>query len=169
MTARLFPKLNKSKMSSRILPTKSSFKLQGILWTAGAHRCQHFTASLPTTDSLLEMFARGKPTSKKIISLFDANPKTKAQGEALSYLKRYVRGMEDEKLTKFLRFCTGSNMVCVEKITINFNNLEGAERRPVAHTCGAVLDLPATYPSFPLFRGEWNSILSSEYWDIDFV
>ena len=123
----------------------------------------------PTTDSLLDMFARGKPTSKKIISLFDANPETRAQGEALSYLKRYVRGMEDEKLTKFLRFCTGSNMVCVEKITINFNNLEGAERRPVAHTCGAVLDLPATYPSFPLFREEWNSILSSEYWDIDFV
>ena len=121
-----------------------------------------------STDSLLEMFARGKPTSKKIISLFDANPETRAQEEALSYLKHFLRGMEHEKLTKFLRFCTGSNMVCVEKITINFNNFEGAERRPVAHTCGAVLDLPATYPSFPLFREEWNSILSSEYWDIDF-
>lgn len=94
-----------------------------------------------STDSLLEMFARIKPTSKKIISLFDTNPETRAQEEALSYLKHFVRGMEHEKLTKFLRFCTGSNMVCVEKITINFNNLEGVERRPVAHTCRAVLDL----------------------------
>lgn len=114
-------------------------------------------------DCLLEIFVRGKPTSKKIISLFEANPETRAQEEALSYLKHFVRGMEDEKLTKLLRFCTGSNLVCVEKITINFNNLEGAERRPVAHTYGAVLDLPATYPSFPLFREEWNNILSSEY------
>ena len=36
--------------------------------------------------------------------------------------------------------------------------------RPVARTPRAVLNLPATYPSFPLFREEWNSTLSSEYW-----
>jgi len=99
-----------------------------------------------STDSLLEMFARGKPTSKKIISLFDTNPETRAQEEEVSFLKRFVWGIRNEKLTKFLRFCTGSNMACVEKITINFNNLEGAERQPVAHTCGAVLDLSATHP-----------------------
>ena len=33
-------------------------------------------------------------------------PEARAQVEALSYLKRFVRGMEDERLTKFLRFCT---------------------------------------------------------------
>ena len=95
-------------------------------------------------DCLLEMFARGKPTNEKIISLFDPNPETRAQGKALSYLKRFVREMEDERLTKFLRSCKGSNKVCGQKITINFNNLEGAERQPVADTRGAVLDLPAT-------------------------
>ena len=52
---------------------------------------------------------------------------------------------------------------------IGFNNLEGVERRPVAHTPRAVLNLPATYPSFPLFGEEWNSTLSSEYWVTDFV
>ena len=123
----------------------------------------------PSTDSHLEMFAQGKPTGKKIIPLFGTNPETRAQENALSYLKQFGRGMENEKLTKFLRFCTGSNMVCINKTTISFNNLEGAKRRPVAHTCGAVLDLPTTYPSFPLFREEWNSILSLEYWGIDFV
>ena len=104
-----------------------------------------------------------------MIALLDANAETNAQRETMSYLKQYVSGLESEKLTKFLRFCTGSNMMCVEKITISFNTLEGAVRRPVAHTCGAVLDLPTTYASFPLFREEWNSVLSSEYWDIDFL
>lgn len=107
-----------------------------------------------STDLLLQLFARATPTTKKVIALLDANPETNAQRDALSYLKRYVRGLEGEKLTKFLRFCTGSNMLCVEKITVSFNTLEGAERRPVAHTCGAVLDLPSTYPSFPMFREE---------------
>ena len=122
-----------------------------------------------TPDQLQQFFERGKPTTKKVIALLDANAETNAQRETMSYLKQYVRGLESEKLTKFLRFCTGSNMMCVEKITISLNTLEGAVRRPVAHTCGAVLDLPTTYPSFPLFREEWNSVLSSEYWDIDFL
>ena len=76
-----------------------------------------FHCEFSSTDCLLEMFARGKPTNKKIIT-FHANLKTSAQGESLSYLKPlFWGGMEDEKLTKFLRFCTGSYMVCVEKIT----------------------------------------------------
>ena len=39
---------------------------------------------------------------------------------------------------------------------IGFNNLAGVERRPVAHTPRAVLNLPATYryPSFPLLGEE---------------
>lgn len=78
-----------------------------------------------STDSLLEMFVLGKPTSKTI-ALFDANPETSAHRDAFSSLKRFVQGMEEEKMTKFVRFYTGSKVVSVEKININFNNLDGA-------------------------------------------
>lgn len=68
-----------------------------------------------STDLLLQAFERGQPTNKKVITLFDANPENNAQTDSLSFLKRYVRGLDEEKLGKFLRFCTGSNMLCVEK------------------------------------------------------
>ena len=86
-------------------------------WSTPFSAFHRFRQQFSSTDCLLEMFARGKPTNKKIIT-FHANLKTSAQGESLSYLKAlFWGGMEDEKLTKFLRFCTGSYMVCVEKIT----------------------------------------------------
>ena len=58
-------------------------------------------------------------------------------------------------------------MLCVESIEVTFTDLDGAAQRPVAHTCGSVLELPTTYQSFPQFRQEMNAIFSSEYWDID--
>ena len=52
-----------------------------------------------------------------------------------SYLNRYIRGFDDVKLTKFLCYCTGSTMVCVEAMKVSFTDLDGAARRPIAHTC----------------------------------
>ena len=52
------------------------------------------------------------------------------------------RGMNVEKLAKFLRFCTGASMICVEQIQVSFSDIEGAVRRPIAHICGCVLELP---------------------------
>ena len=47
-----------------------------------------FHREFSSTDCLLEMFARGKPTNKKIIT-FHANLKTSARGESLFYLKPF--------------------------------------------------------------------------------
>lgn len=61
-----------------------------------------------------------------------------------------------------MRFATGSDVICVEKIEILFTPVDGAARRPVAHTCGPSLELPWTYTSYPQLRVEMDSILSSE-------
>ena len=106
LTRRLFSKQNKSKMSSWRLPTKRSFKLQDILQTAGAHRCQHFTASFRQQIAFWRcMHEVNQPTRRS--SPFTQTLTTHT----------FFGGMEDEKLTKFLRFCTSSYMVCVAQIT----------------------------------------------------
>ena len=50
-------------------------------------------------------------------------------------------------------------MICVNKISVQFTSLEGFQRKPIAHTSGAVLERPRTYESFPQLRQEFNSIL----------
>ena len=118
-------------------------------------------------ESFEKFYESCKPTVKKVLSMIKSKPANNSQRAALSYLQRYIRGLDDEKLTKFLRFCTSATMLCVESIEVTYTDLDGAARRPVAHTCGSVLELPTTYQSFPQFRQEMNSIFTSEYWDID--
>jgi hypothetical protein len=120
-----------------------------------------------TVEDLKQLYEKSTPTVKKVLGLIEATPSSNPQRDALSSLKRYIRGLDDEKLVKFLRFCTGATIICIEKIIVDFTNLNGLERRPVAHICGSVLELPTTYTSFPQFREEMNNILASEFWDID--
>ena len=53
--------------------------------------------------------------------------------------------MHADDLRNFLRFTTGSLMCVAESIIINFNSVTGLARRPFAHTCSNVLELPAAY------------------------
>ena len=150
-------------------------------------------------ESLKEIYENARPTVKRVLDLIRAEPTSNSQRVVLSFLKRYIRRLDDEKLAKFLRYCTASTMICVESIKVSFTDLDGAAeklakflryctastmicvesikvsftdldgaaRRPIAHTCGSVLELPTMYQSFPQFRQELNNIFSSKYWDID--
>ena len=45
------------------------------------------------------------------------------------------------EIPNFLRFVTGSSVCIGRSITVEFNNLEGLARCPIAHTCSCVLEL----------------------------
>lgn len=78
--------------------------------------------------------------------------------------------METEELHKFLRFVTGSFVICVPSISVSFNTLDGLARRPISHTCSATLELPCTYSSLPEFISEFRSVLSDSHsWRMDAV
>uniref|UniRef100_A0A096MDM0 HECT domain-containing protein n=1 Tax=Poecilia formosa TaxID=48698 RepID=A0A096MDM0_POEFO len=86
-----------------------------------------------------------------------------------TYLQRYIRNADQRKLEKFLRFCKGSSVLCTEEIKVTFNAETGFGRRPVAHTCGAIIDVPYTYSSYPEFRAEFDSILASNFMLMDII
>ena len=58
------------------------------------------------------------PTNKKVIDLLKPvqERNTDAQRDALVFLKRYLRGLNAEKLRKALWFLTGAKFICVNKI-----------------------------------------------------
>ena len=43
------------------------------------------------------------------------------------------------------------------------------ERRPVAHTCGCVLELATSFKDYIEFRSEFNAVLESKVWVMDIV
>lgn len=97
------------------------------------------------------------------------NCSTNTERDAFAFLQRFVRGLDKEMLQRFLRFTTGSNLVCVDKIMIMFTSAEGLGRRPIAHTCGATLEVPTNYSTYAEFRGEWSKILRKGDWSMDYL
>nr|XP_046264634.1 uncharacterized protein LOC124069480 [Scatophagus argus] len=136
------------------------------------HSCMHNVEPMPITkDSIIELYETKRATNKKVAKIIKPSSENLNQQEqtALNHLLRYVRSIDQRKLEIFLRFCTGSTVLCKDTIEVTFNKLCGLSRRPVAHTCGAVLELPCTYNSYPEFRAEFDNILSNDCFTMNIV
>lgn len=110
-------------------------------------------------------------TTKKVLAALDFED---PHHKAAKHLMRYIRELTPDLLKKFLRFCTASDLMLMDtdgsyrKIQVRLIDQKGFGRRPVAHTCGQILDLPKTYDTFPEFRSEFNAVLESDIWVMDF-
>ena len=112
-------------------------------------------------DSLFQIYSSLHPTVSKICKLLIADRKSPAKSESFSHLKRWIKGLDANGLAKFLRISTGSDVILCEAITVSFTLLGRTSRRPIFHTCGPVIELPATYNDFCDFREEWCSIIAN--------
>ena len=130
---------------------------------------KHLRTELTTPEKIQCMYADKKPTCRKVLKLIDASPVTPADRQALGFLQQYIRGLDEMGLRRLLRFVTGSDVICVTGIQVTFTALEGLARRPVAHTCGPLLELPSTYDSYPELRAEMENVLTSNYYTMDIV
>ena len=102
--------------------------------------------------------------------MFEAETQSECKKQSLDHLKRYVRSLEGKALERFLHFLAGSDVITCEHITVEFNSLDGIQRRPVVHTCGPMLELPTTYESYTELAEEFSNIMRSEQaWSFDIV
>ncbi|KAF7710168.1 hypothetical protein HF521_009040 [Silurus meridionalis] len=130
---------------------------------------QPLMTTLTTPAKIWTMYDDKKPTPRKVLKLMEANPTTPAENQAFKFLQQYIRGLDQVGLRRMLRFVTGSDVICVTEIRVVFTTLDGLARRPVAHTCGSVLELPCTYNSYPELRVEMENVLTSSYYTMDIV
>lgn len=124
---------------------------------------QIFRETFNNPVDALQMYEYKMATTRRFLKLLDVSPQNQAESKCLRFLQQYIRGLDGVGLRKMLRFLTGSDVVCVNKIQMTFTSLDVLARRPVAHTCGPVLVLPCTYSSYPELCSELESILSSTH------
>ncbi len=120
--------------------------------------------------NLVLFYESKKPSPKKVVKLFIGAPSNDAERQAFDHLKRYVKNLSEDTLKLFLQFTTGSDLLVTDSITVSFTSIDGAARRPIAHTCGPVLEVPCTYLSFNELVEEFSSIMSNrESWSFTIV
>ena len=93
-----------------------------------------------------KFYRDSEPTNNKVLALLKADQKNDAERDSFKYLQQYTCGLEQVQLLKFLRFVTGADIVSgITMISVNFIKIQGFQRRPVAHTCGPLPELPNSY------------------------
>ena len=111
-----------------------------------------------------------KVTTKRVLSIVECEDTSQ---RTCKFFLKYIRELSTEQLRTLMRFTTATDMMlsdsnnCYLKLKVNLVDMHGFGRRPVAHTCGRVLELAKNYESFPQFRAEFNAVLSSKVWVMD--
>ena len=110
------------------------------------------------------------PTNRNVIKLIQSNPTNRNERDALGFLKQYIQGLDEPLLRKFLKYCTGSDVILVDKIAVEFVACSTIARRPIVHTCAPMMELPSSYASYCEFREEMQNILNAcDNWGIDII
>lgn len=168
---RQFP--TKENIKSLVLEVAHKEIIQQAQYVAdcwdGVFRGSQTEGKLSTVEGVCSIYQSLEPTTKKVLSMVHAAPNTNAERSSLDYFKRFIRGLEMPQLKSLLMFITGADVICVHRIDVTFTRLEGLARRPVAHTCGCVVELPSTYDSYAEFRSEFTNILAKEKWQNDIM
>ena len=122
-------------------------------------------------SSLAELYQAKVPTPKKVCKLFEAEPGNESERQCFfDHLKRFVRSLDDNLLSGFLQFVTGSNIISVDRIQVSFDANDSALRCPVAHTCGPLLVIPSTYQSYNELSEEFSNIFrQASAWSFSIV
>lgn len=121
-------------------------------------------------SSLYTMYEEKKPTSKRVIKLLRAEPRSEAERTCFEHLKRFIKSLNESKLAGFLQFINGSNIVTVSEIKVAFNTSVGLARSIVSRTCGPVLEIPSTFQTYNELSEEFTNILINSFaWSFDIV
>ncbi len=96
----------------------------------------------------------------KVLSMLEVCPPANdLESRVADYLKIMIGNMKVNELSIFLRFVTGASVCIVPTIKVEFNGLSGLGRRPIAHTCDSILELPTSYINYEDFRAEFSNVL----------
>ena len=70
-----------------------------------------------------------------------------------------------------MKYCTGSDVILVDKIAVEFVACSTIARRPIVHTCALMMELPSSsYASHCEFREEIQNILNAcNNWGIGII
>lgn len=82
-----------------------------------------------------------KPMPRKVVEILEfPTGMIQKEAEVSQPLKRHIRELNEEKLGRFLRFCTGSNLLLSGHIQVEFAVQNILSRWPISYACGMVFE-----------------------------
>ncbi|XP_071944322.1 uncharacterized protein [Antedon mediterranea] len=110
------------------------------------------------------------PTTRRVIAALNLpQDASEEQRNTTKLLLKFIKSLSVDKLMTFMRYTTGANQMLGKKITVRYVQQSDFERRPVAHTCGCILELASSFKDYIEFRSEFSAVLENNIWVMDIV
>ncbi|XP_063404554.1 uncharacterized protein LOC134688018 [Mytilus trossulus] len=127
--------------------------------------CYHLLWNGVTEHVIINLMNQYKPTHLKVINLIsyttsDDPTLCSLEEKVKTYFERFIRSLSNQQLLHFLKFWTSSDILCIPRLYVSFNSTEGFNRRPIANTCSATLQISRFYFSADELTEEFNMYLS---------
>ncbi|CAC5425678.1 unnamed protein product [Mytilus coruscus] len=112
--------------------------------------CYHLLWNGVTEPVIINLMDQYKPTHLKVINLIsyttsDDPTLCSLEEKVKTYFERFIRSLSNKQLLHFLKFWTSSDILCVPRLYVSFNSTQGFNRRPIANTCSATLQISRFY------------------------
>lgn len=86
------------------------------------------------------------PTHTNVLENLQVMTEDRQEDKVSRWLIRYLKSKDDKLLCRFLRFCTGSDVVLPDRrIKVQMVHMSSSVMRPKAQTCFNILTLPKNY------------------------
>ena len=99
-------------------------------------------AEFSTVLNIDDYYRHILPTNRNV-KLIQSDPTNGNERDALGFLKQFIRGLDEPFLRKFLKYCTGSDVILVDKIAVEFVACTTIVRQSIVHTCAPMMEHPS--------------------------
>ena len=115
-----------------------------------------------------DIYSLYNPTASKLIDHLHCIPLDRQESKVFKWLKLYLREAESGTLTRFLQFCTGSQVLVPDRmISVRLVIMSEMALRPRARTCFGVLEVPRNFLSFNQLKENFDLYINrSDLWDL---
>lgn len=114
------------------------------------------------------LYAVSKPTPERVLDILSCTPSNAKEEQVFRWLQRYIRGLDDNFLAQFLRFCTASDVITEAKISVSFKLFPPSAVRPTAQTCFKMVTIPRNYENFTQMKKNLDIYFKdSANWDLE--
>lgn len=115
-----------------------------------------------SSEEISSLYNYCKPTASKVIALLKLDePSDPKEEQVFSWLERYLRAASDSIITKFVRFCTATDVLDPTRtILVQLELMPPAAIRPKARTCFHKMVLAKNYSSYNHLRTNLEMFLN---------
>ncbi|XP_078372866.1 uncharacterized protein LOC144656513 [Oculina patagonica] len=121
-----------------------------------------------TDKEVRALYSLCVPTTSKVLQSLNVSVEDQQESRISRWLTRYIKAKEHKLLGRFLRFCTGTDILLpYSQINVRFTNMANAAMRPKAQTCFNLLTLPRNYRSLLALSENLDFYLNNPHlWDL---